>query len=76
MIGKSEKRRSIIVRAATLLLLLILTGCSAIRPAEPLAANERYVCRAGSALKYRESKNTAWPEYWIPTRPGSNCKRY
>lgn len=53
-----------------------LAGCSAFRAAEPLAADQRHVCRPGSALKYRQSVDAAWPHYWIPSRPGGSCRSY
>lgn len=59
---------------AILLSYLFLTGCSAFQAAEPLAANEQYVCQPGSALKYRKPVETGWPGYWVPVRPGGSCK--
>lgn len=53
---------------------VLATGCAQLRPAEPLAADERYVCRAGSALKYRHKIGDPWPIDYIPLRPGGSCK--
>jgi hypothetical protein len=62
------------MRLIAVCLLLGLTACSSLQPAEPLTAGERHVCRPGSALKYRQPANTGWPGQWVPTRPGENCK--
>ena len=64
------KRLPFLVVAASLL----ATGCAQLQPAGPLAADERYVCKVGSALKYRHKLGDPWPVDYIPLRPGGSCK--
>lgn len=53
--------------------LCFLAGCAGLQPAEPLAADEQYVCYIGSGLKYRKPRAQTWPDYLIPRPPGGSC---
>lgn len=61
-------------RSLLVALVASLAGCGVLQPAEPIGADERYVCKAGSALKYRKPIDAGWPEYWLPRGPGGTCK--
>ena len=50
-----------------------ISGCAGLRPAEPIAADEHYVCRAGSGLKYREPRAQSWPDFLMPRPPAGSC---
>ena len=53
---------------------LALAGCAQndIRTAD--AGDYEYVCKPGSAVKYRKDKAENWPGEWIPAGPGGTCR--
>lgn len=55
---------------------VVLSGCAqnATRVAE--ADNQQYVCKPGSAVRYRKERVENWPGVWIPAGPGGTCKTY
>jgi len=51
----------------------LAVGCSVLSPAEPIGADEQYVCQAGSGLKYRKPRSQGWPDYLTPRAPSGSC---
>jgi hypothetical protein len=51
----------------------LAAGCSSLRPAGSLDADEHHVCRAGSALKYRKPLAVDWPQALLPRPPAGGC---
>lgn len=51
----------------------VVTGCSVLQPAEPIGADQQYVCQAGSGLKHRKPRSQTWPDHLLPRAPSGSC---
>ena len=53
-----------------------LTGCAQNTTRVADSGDYEYVCKPGSAVKYRKDKAENWPGEWIPAGPGGTCRTY